>query len=53
MAYMSGLRAVLATAEEASRDGAAFSVTRGSPPVRRLTELVQLDGRLQLDGSSR
>ena len=50
---MSGLRVVLAAAESASRDGWAFAVTRGSPPVRRLIGLVQLDGRLPLDGSSR
>jgi anti-sigma B factor antagonist len=49
---MGGLRAVLAAAEAASRDGGAFSVTRGSSSVRRLIELVRLDGRLPLDGSS-
>lgn len=49
---MSGLRVVLMAVEEASRDGWTFAVTRGSPPVRRLISLVQLDGRLPFDGSS-
>ena len=48
---MSGLRAILAAAEAASRDGGAFSVTRGSASVRRLTDLVQLDGQLPLGSS--
>lgn len=50
---MSGLRVVLAAADDASRDGWAFTVTRGSPAVRRLIELVGVDGRLPFDGSSR
>lgn len=51
---MSGLRVVLAAADQASRDdGGGFAVTRGSPQVRRLFALVRLDGRLPLDGSSR
>jgi anti-sigma B factor antagonist len=49
---MSGLRVVLEAAESASRDGWGFAVTRGSAPVRRLVTLVQLDGRLPVDGSS-
>ena len=49
---MSGLRAVLAGAEAGSRNGGPFSVTRGSSSVRRLFELVRLDGQLPLDGSS-
>ncbi len=49
---MSGLRVVLWAAEEASRDGWALGVTRGSAPVRRLTELVRLDGQRPLDASS-
>jgi anti-anti-sigma factor len=49
---MSGLRVVLTAAEEAARDGWAFSITPGSPPVRRLIALVPLDGHLPLDGSS-
>ena len=49
---MSGLRMVLAAAAEASNDGGGFAVTRGSPSVRRLIELVQVDGRLPFDGSS-
>jgi anti-anti-sigma factor len=47
---MSGMRVVFAAAEEASRDGWTFSVTAGSAPVRRLFELVKLDGHLPLDG---
>jgi anti-anti-sigma factor len=49
---MSGLRVVMTAAEEASQDGWAFAITRGSAPVRRLIELVHLDGQLPLDGSS-
>lgn len=49
---MSGLRMVMAAAGEASSDGGGFAVTRGSPVVRRLVELVQLDGSLPFDGSS-
>jgi anti-anti-sigma factor len=50
---MSGLRAVLTAAEDASRDGWAFAVTRGSAPVRRLIALVGIDGQLPVNGSSR
>jgi anti-sigma B factor antagonist len=50
---MSGLRVVLTAAEDASRDGWAFAVTRGSAPVRRLITLVQGDGQLPVDGSAR
>ena len=50
---MSGLRVVLAATEEASRDGWEFAVTRGSPQVRRLIALVELDGQLPVDGSLR
>jgi anti-anti-sigma factor len=49
---MSGLRVVMTAAEDAARDGWAFTITRGSAPVRRLIELVHLDGQLPLDGSS-
>ena len=49
---MSGLRTLLTAAEDASRDGWAFTVTRGSAPVRRLLTLVRLDGQLPVDGSS-
>ena len=48
---MSGLRALLMAAEQAAKDGSSFAVTRGSPPVRRLLALVQVDGRLPLDAS--
>ena len=48
---MSGLRAVLAAAQKASGDGGNFAVTEGSSRVRRLIELVRLDGQLPRDGS--
>ncbi len=48
---MSGLRVVMQAAEDASRDGWSFSVTRGSPAVRRLLGLVQADGQLPLGRS--
>ena len=47
---MSGLRMVLAAAEESSRDDRLFAVTAGSAPVRRLISLVRLDRPLPLDG---
>jgi anti-anti-sigma factor len=50
---MSGLRVVLMAAEAAARDGWTFTVTPGSAAVRRLITLVQLDGQLPVDGSSR
>jgi anti-sigma B factor antagonist len=50
---MSGLRVVLAAAEEASADRGAFSVTRGSSQVRRLISLVRLDGQPPFEQSSR
>jgi anti-anti-sigma factor len=49
---MSGLRMVLQAAADAGRDGWTFSVTPGSPAVRRLISLVELDGRAPFDGSS-
>lgn len=49
---MSGLRVLLTAAEDASRDGWEFALTRGSPQVRRLIALVHLDRRLPYDGSS-
>ena len=50
---MSGLRVLLAAAEEAGRDGWSFAVTRGSPQVRRLIGLVALERQLPLDGCTR
>jgi anti-anti-sigma factor len=50
---MSGMRMMVMAAEDAARDGWSLAITRGSGPVRRLIELVQLDGQLPLDGSSR
>jgi len=47
---MSGLRVLMAAAEEASRDGWSFAVTRGSAQVRRLIGLVPLRTQLPLDG---
>jgi len=49
---MSGLRVVLTAAEQASRDGGGFAVTRGSSSVRRLVALVGVDGRSPFDGAS-
>jgi len=49
---MSGLRVVIAAARDGSRDGWSFRITRGSPQVRRLISLVELDGQLPVDGSS-
>jgi anti-sigma B factor antagonist len=42
----SGVRLVLAAAEESRRDGWSFSVTRGSRPVRRVFQALELDGHL-------
>jgi anti-anti-sigma factor len=50
---MSGLRVLLAAAEEASHDGWSFAVTRGSRQVRRLIGLVPLERQLPLDGYTR
>ena len=50
---MSGLRVLLAAAQEASRDGWSFAVTRGSAQVRRLVGLVPLERQLPLDGYTR
>jgi anti-sigma B factor antagonist len=47
---MSGLRVLVAAAQEASRDGWSFAVTRGSAQVRRLVGLVGLETQLPLDG---
>jgi anti-anti-sigma factor len=47
---VSGLRVLVAAAQEASRDGWSFMVTRGSAQVRRLVELVRLERQLPLDG---
>ena len=45
-----GLRVVLTAADDARRDRWALTVTRGSAPVRRLFELLDVDGRLPLEG---
>jgi anti-anti-sigma factor len=48
----SGIGLVLDTAEDARRDGWAFAVTRGSWPVRRVVELLELDKHLPYDRES-
>lgn len=45
-----GLRVVLSAAEEARKDGWSFTVTRGSAPVRRLYELLDIERLVPLDG---
>jgi anti-anti-sigma factor len=45
-----GLRVILTAAHDARTDGWAFTVTRGSAPVRRLFELLDLDPQLPFDG---
>jgi anti-anti-sigma factor len=44
-----GLRVVLVAAEEARKDGWAFTVTRGSAPVRRLFEVLGIDPLMPFD----
>jgi anti-sigma B factor antagonist len=46
---VSGVRLVLAAAEESRRDGWAFAVTRGSRPVRRVFQVLELDEQLPYD----
>ena len=48
----SGVRLVLTAARNAQNDGWAFAVTRGSPPVRRLFELVDADRHLTVEDGS-
>jgi anti-anti-sigma factor len=50
---VSGARVVLAAAEAGRRDGWEFAVTQGSRPVRRLFQLLELDGQLPYDGATR
>ena len=45
----SGVRLVLAAAEDSRRDGWAFAVTRGSRPVRRVFQALDLDEHLPYD----
>ena len=48
-----GLRVVLAAAEDSRRDGWAFTVTRGSAPVQRLFELLDVSQYVTFeDGTS-
>jgi anti-anti-sigma factor len=46
----SGLRLVLTAAQDARNDGWAFTATRGSGPVRRVFELLDLDRHIPFDG---
>ena len=48
----SGIRLVLAAAEDARRDGWAFTVKHGSRQVRRVFVLLNLDKHLPYDGST-
>jgi anti-anti-sigma regulatory factor len=48
----SGIRVVLSAAHHAAQDGWDFSVTRGSDRVRKLFEIVQLDGELPFEDRS-
>ena len=50
---MSGLRMLRAAADDAARDGWAFTVTDGSAAVRRLIDFVQLETPLPLERGSR
>jgi anti-anti-sigma factor len=50
---VSGIRLVLAAAGDARRDGWTFTVTYGSRPVRRLIQILELDGQLPYDGATR
>jgi len=50
---MSGLRMLRAVADDASRDGWAFTITDGSAAVRRLIDFVQLEVPLPLERGSR
>jgi anti-sigma B factor antagonist len=45
-----GLRVILRAAHDARTDGWAFTVTRGSAPVRRLFQLLDIDDVLPVDG---
>jgi anti-sigma B factor antagonist len=45
----SGVRLVLAAAEDSRRDGWAFAVTHGSRPVRRVFQALELDEHLPYD----
>ena len=45
-----GLRVVLSAADDARNDGWSFTVTRGSAPVRRLYELLDIERLVPLDG---
>jgi anti-anti-sigma factor len=47
----SGLRVILAASSDARKDGWAFTVTRGSAPVRRVFELVDAGTHLTFDKS--
>lgn len=44
----SGLRALVMADQRASRAGRRFAIVPGPPAVRRVFEITQLDGRLDL-----
>jgi anti-anti-sigma factor len=46
---VSGVRLVLAAAEDLRRDGWSVAVTRGSRPVRRVFQVLELDKHLPYD----
>jgi anti-sigma B factor antagonist len=46
---VSGVRLVLAAAEDSRRDRWAFAVRRGSRPVRRVFQALELDDHLPYD----
>jgi anti-sigma B factor antagonist len=48
-----GLRLILTAAHDARSDGWAFAVTRGSRPVRRLFDLLELGTHVTFDGDPR
>ena len=45
-----GARLVVEAAESARRDGWSFAITPGSPPVRRLFQLLEVADKLPYDG---
>jgi anti-anti-sigma factor len=45
-----GMRLLLAAARDSQHDGWPFEVTHGSPPVRRLVELMELREHLPFNG---
>jgi anti-anti-sigma factor len=48
-----GARLVVEAADDARRDGWSLTITRGSRPVRRLFELLEVAGELPYDDGTR